>query len=375
MTLARQPARGPNGLRASSFGSSLSRIATVVWLRSDKAEIFLDVSGRETLAVQGMVLFKGKPVSDGTVHIAVHGANSKRYLGGEVVAVDKQGQFKIAALQTADDDDSKQTLRITASFSGQSQTGERAIDISGDERVYLNFTPPWGALGYAILGGVIFLLLLIFLFTGSMTRRKGRLLFGTMYLMTFLSLAVPIGLTFWISNNQYMQDVMKLSPIGLIHGKAAGASGEQWLINIGRAMPVNLASDANAAKGAANTAVSQEPLVANSHVITSQQTADTPLPAAHAIGAPVARDVGGLTVPFYVVMLAMFGAGINMTRKVPEIQRRYDLAVFPEFKRPSFWTSPLHATGLLNGKSFDPSHDQIVRVTTRSSLHSVFGKS
>jgi hypothetical protein len=202
--------------------------------------------------------------------------------------------------------------------------------------------------------------LLIFLFTGSMTRPKGRLLFGTMYLMTFLSLAVPIGLTFWISNNQYMQDVMKLSPIGLIHGKAAGASGEQWLINIGRAMPVNLASDANAAKGAANTAVSQEPLVANSYVITSQQTADTPLPAANAIGAPVARDVGGLTVPFYVVMLAMFGAGINMTRKVPEIQRRYDLAVFPEFKRPSFWTSPLHATGLLNGKSFDPSHDQIV---------------
>jgi len=124
-----------------------------------------------------------------------------------------------------------------------------------------------------------------------------------------------------------MQDVMKLSPIGLIHGKAAGASGEQWLINIGRAMPVNLASDANAAKGAANTAVSQEPLVANFSLITSQQTADTPLPAANAIGAPVSRDVGGLTVPFYVVMLAMFGAGINMTRKVPEIQRRYDFAV------------------------------------------------
>jgi len=36
------------------------------------------------------------------------------------------------------------------------------------------------------------------------------------------------------------------------------------------------------------------------------------------------------------------------------------LAVFPEIKRASFWTSPLHTTGLLNGKSFDPSHDQIV---------------
>src|SRR5262249_22217743 len=30
---------------------------------------------------------------------------------------------------------------------------------------------------------------------------------------------------------------------------------------------------------------------------------------------------GGVAVPFYIVLLAMFGAGINMTLKVPEVQR------------------------------------------------------
>jgi len=32
---------------------------------------------------------------------------------------------------------------------------------------------------------------------------------------------------------------------------------------------------------------------------------------------------GGLAVPFYVILLAMFGAGINLTRRVPEIQEEY----------------------------------------------------
>jgi hypothetical protein len=32
---------------------------------------------------------------------------------------------------------------------------------------------------------------------------------------------------------------------------------------------------------------------------------------------------GGLAVPFYVIILAILGASINMTKKVPPIQKSY----------------------------------------------------
>jgi hypothetical protein len=40
---------------------------------------------------------------------------------------------------------------------------------------------------------------------------------------------------------------------------------------------------------------------------------------------PLGYEVkGGLAIPLYVIVLAMLGAGINMTRKVPQIQTDYD---------------------------------------------------
>ena len=44
-------------------------------------------------------------------------------------------------------------------------------------------------------GSLVLIALLTILFTGDLTRRKARLLFAVTYLMTFLSLAVPILLT------------------------------------------------------------------------------------------------------------------------------------------------------------------------------------
>jgi hypothetical protein len=104
--------------------------------------------------------------------------------------------------------------------------------------LYLNFTPPirsttvWGWIGVA----VAFMLALIILFTGEIRRRKARLLFSIMYLMTFLSLAVPIATAILVAQSQYVIEVMEEAPIGLVKAVAPAVSKPQWLINIGGAV-------------------------------------------------------------------------------------------------------------------------------------------
>jgi len=93
MTTSEKSDKRGEWLSGLVFWVVIAVVAAIFWLRSDKAQIFFDVSRTQTLVVQGVVHFKGKPVSDGTVHIVVHGAKSRRYLGGVVVPVDKQGRF------------------------------------------------------------------------------------------------------------------------------------------------------------------------------------------------------------------------------------------------------------------------------------------
>ena len=64
---------------------------------------------------------------------------------------------------------------------------------------------------------------------------------------------------------------------------------------------------------------------------------------------------GGVAVPFYVILLAMFGAGINMTLKVPEVQRSYE-DVLPEARSSFLWLNPiLAAWRLRQGRTEAPA--------------------
>ena len=334
------------------------------YLRGDSVDVFLDVSRPKALNADGAVLHKGAPVANGSVHIVVHGAKSKRYLGGAILPLDAQGRFHLQGLDLYADDDPDETLRVTARFSGvMVKPDKESMEISGEERAYLNFSPPWGPLSVAVLGGTLaFGLFLIFLFTGSLSRTKGRILFGTMYFLTFLSLVVPIGVTLWISQNYYVKDLMEGAPIGLVQGKAPGASGEQWLINIGGVVPrkarseaaakATRALDATAAPSpdqSADAPASDQDAPRGATSKDERKAAGAPTLAAVSALQPPASNViqGGLTVPFYVVLLAMFGAGINMTRKVPEIQKGYDLSSLPDTHGTSLLASPLKATARL----------------------------
>jgi hypothetical protein len=157
---------------------------------------------------------------------------------------------------------------------------------------------------------------LITLFIGDLTRRRAHILFWITYIMSFMSLAVPIWAIIAVSTSQYAVEMMEQAPTGLIKGTARGVQRPQWLVNVGGAV------------------------VPPKEVETKEETApqkDGPAPQQSStpqenIGTMELRPTpgfamvqGGLAVPFYVIILAMLGAGINMTKKVPGIQQTYNL--------------------------------------------------
>lgn len=326
-----------------AFWAAIAAAVAFFTLRADRADIFLDVAAAPDLSVAGIVHYQGKPVSSGHVHVVVHCAKSDRYLGGTVVPVGGDGRFAVKALQLARDEENSNTLQVTASYRGHMQAEQKSKQLGGEATAYLNFTPPFGTHGLALAGGGTLLLLwLIYLFTSGMTRRKGRLLFGTMYIMTFLSLAVPVGMTLWFSQNGYMKELAAEAPMGLVHAVAPGTTGPQWVVNIGGQIPARRSPAATeTARGAETPAV----------YAAARDDRDAASLKRIAGGvAPGEKGVdgvhGGLIVPLYVVLLAMFGAGINMTRKVPEIQKRYEGSLL-ESKGPSLIAKPIQAMGML----------------------------
>jgi hypothetical protein len=337
-------------------------IGFVIWkfVWTADAVVLLDISRGEAFAVNGTVVYDGTPVSDGTVHLVVADAKNKRYVFGTVVPV-KAGAFTTAG-QSIPKDPARtaEPLSITADYYGSGRTGTATA--------YVDFAPPLSRQTLAAVGGAssILIVVLLWLFTGDLTRRKARTLFAVTYLMTFLSLAVPIILTILVSQSTYLVEMMREAPIGLVKGTAKGVTDSQWLVNIGGAVePIPPAVAAQPATSGATAANGPPPVVAptsstapGADVLTpampTPPTSGTPADTtakgttsrsteqnSPASAADTVRVVGGLAVPFYVVMLAMLGAGINMTRKVPPVQTAYESQIPQD--EDKFWAATVKA--------------------------------
>ena len=309
------------------------------WNKS--ADIVLEVAPADPLVVNGVVLYDGATVNAGYVQLTLDEPKTKRFLSSTILPVTNQGRFATSGQLRFNSTATNKQLRITAAFEGQmpSKDGKTLSHVSGEAVVYTNYSPPiakfnlWA--GACVLAGLLSVLMV--LFTGSMSRRKARCLFAVTYSCTFISLAVPIAVILVVSQNNYFVDVMEESPVGLVKAKAKGVSDPQWLLNIGGIVQSGL-SDVELLKASA--------AAANARMQTNG-AADATLIQARGGGSSASAEdrivgpqiVGGLAIPFYVVILAMFGAGINMTRRVPDIQKRYDLESLPRST-----TNPVTAT-------------------------------
>lgn len=348
------------------FWGVLVVIGLFSFFEEDHVDILLDVSTQPE-SVSGMVTFAGTPVPSGVVHIVVSEVRGKRYLTGTTLSVSNGGKFTWQGQPTLGIAQNSHPLRLSAEFHGtlvQKENDEsKGTPLYGKSTLYLNSSPP---LGERFLWGVatvvvLFLAILLTLFTGGLGQKKARWLFILMYFFTFLSLAWPIAVSFVVAQNPYLVDLMETSPIGLVKAKTRVLDEPQWLINIGGTV-------AYEAKNIGDTAAHEVKLVAtktmpvpDSNVPDEAATSTEPTAGTDVSSPPAVASVdtsepihdkvvtGGVALPFYVVLLAMFGAGINMTLKVPEIQRSYEDVLLPESS--SLWLNPLLAVmKMLKGK-------------------------
>lgn len=329
------------------FWALIIAVAAFFFFRTETADVLLDVATGQAFVMKGAVLYHGEPVRNGQVQLAITRPKDQQYIASVVVPVSAADGTFADRSTPPPPGDAAQALQVTAHYLGRSTAGKSIV---GDATVWLNFSPPLGRLTLwgTLAGTTVLALLLITLFTGELTRRKARVLFGLTYLMTFVSIAAPIALTMVISRNYYLVEMMQAAPIGLVKGTAKGVDTAQWLLNIGGAVTK---AARPAAAGTAPAAGGATTPPAPSAAAVPAGAADPARAAAAAEGVAV---VGGLAVPFYVVFLAMLGAGINMTIQVPKIQNTYDILDLPK-PRTGVLTAALQAPLMMFADSKPPS--------------------
>lgn len=336
------------------FWFGLIGIGLYLYLKEHYADVFLDAS-LQPVRISGTVLFEGVPVDGGTVHVVVSDAKNKHYLSGTTLDVNQKGRFTTQGSEIVVEDRCR-PMRVDAEFRGTFREPAQADSkdvkdpeasgpMSGEATLYFNRLSPVGErfLWGAAAGLALLLVLQLILFTGGMRQSKARSLFVLMYFFTFISLALPIGISLVVAQNPYVVDAMEASPIGLVRARTKDLSAPQWLVNIGGTVVENAPSK-NETASSSTTPKPVSPTPASVDATAQEPEAEDPVTsepgkcvmAEPGLGQPK-TVIGGVAVPFYVVLLAMFGAGINMTLKVPEIQRKSDLQVLPQGRLGRFF--------------------------------------
>jgi hypothetical protein len=312
-------------------------VVVIFYFKEDYVDILLDVSPQPEL-VSGMVTFEGAPVHGGVVHIVVSDVRNKQYLKGTTLPLSDDGKFTLQGQPALGIGQTSRQLRLSAEFHGtlvqKEKDQSKVKPLYGKSILYLNSSPPLGErfLWCVTTAAVLLLTILLALFTGDLRQRNARWLFILMYFFTFLSLALPIAVCLVVAQNPYLVDSMEESPIGLVKAKTTVLSEEQWLINIGGRFK---ASEVEAVTSRSTTTEGSAAATSKASEVEAVTSKIQPPPSGNALDEagtgtkPAVQDkvrvvTGGIAVPFYIVILAMFGAGINMTLKVPEVQRIYE---------------------------------------------------
>jgi hypothetical protein len=296
----------------------------------------------------------------------------------------EDGEFVLSETESLVFEDANkkpQPLRVTATFSGQQREDNKDNAVEGEATLYLNSPAPagkWMTWGSAVIAALLAISLII-LFTGEMTRRRARLLFSITYIMCFVSVSVPIWAMAAVSKSEHAVDMMEQAPMGLIKGTAKGVQRPQWLVNVGGAVepPHEMPTKEEAGSPPAKGVLAKEPDTGHPSGVEGPTATPTgtATPSATPQQSPTPQEnialdeprqvpgfalvKGGLAVPFYVIILAVLGAGINMTKNVPDIQKNYNCKVHLEDEDP-FWKGLLKAPMAVGLRRMDPEQAAVV---------------
>ena len=218
-----------------------------------------------------------------------------------------------------------------------------------------SFCNSWVTGGGTAVAGFLFMILLLRgadLFTGAVTNRKLNQLIRFCYVFTIL--AITFSVLPFLSSAFFpaLPRILTLSPINVLQGCAdpwpsdganpaeipkeirclskenlTGNPAYQWLVNIGgRVVSIPDEHQVGNSKGGV-TSDKQQGNSSELEVTAGEQSAGDSKSKACALDSGKFRDdhwriQGGLAVPLYVIVLALMGSAVSMTRKVPEYQRR-----------------------------------------------------
>jgi hypothetical protein len=162
----------------------------------------------------------------------------------------------------------------------------------------------------------------LYVFTGIVTNRKLNHIIAFCYSFTLLILAASLA-PWWIP--KLFDRPVSTAPVSLLRACVEPAGdvpqgvackskeqqenrdGYQWVLNIGGVIA-----------GEVKTCASQAPSCPN----PASASASGQSPANAAQPQSIYMIHGGLVVPLYVIVLALMGGAVSMTRRVPEYQRR-----------------------------------------------------
>lgn len=162
----------------------------------------------------------------------------------------------------------------------------------------------------------------LYLFTGSITRIKMNGMVVYCYLFTAIVLIGSVVPSFYFNKFVFFdqREAMLSSPLGIIKACKKGDKKDlvapemdckrentQWVLNIGGTIQHKFVSDC----------------VSTDYKCINREKKQFP----GRYKNNKVQITGGLVIPIYILMLAVIGAAINMTRRVPEYQRQVHLYI------------------------------------------------
>jgi hypothetical protein len=329
----------------------------------DNPKTWKDPSGRH-LRIQGEVHQIGEAVKDGNVQLTASKQDSSFQ---QTISVElKNGKFEA-------EEPAFSSLLPEDQISIRAEVWSSQLSDPAALEIYLNSGPPaLGLTGEIIVWIVIAVLFSFFFyaFTGSKTRTKNRIAIILSYIIIGISLAVPLAAPVLLLRAfPNLRSSMIGKPAGLVVTRIGKDPGEvQWALNIGGYSTIvkpegapdkkpnkqeDTAAKTNPNKddgtkqtanpggqpGAVPPVQVPGPAPAPSSPTTSSSpgTGDaavdkrTTRPNSEISKDPgsaeeVLKVEGGLVIPFYVIILSVIGGAINMTRKVPRLQKEGEYA-------------------------------------------------
>jgi hypothetical protein len=166
-----------------------------------------------------------------------------------------------------------------------------------------------------------------YVFTGMVSNNKLNKIITFCYLFTIVALAMPV--LFWIPN--LISQGSSEPPLGILRGCASGISTDipaevqctekndnyQWVMNIGGVVAPWPGEELAPTQPLPGAGPAVQP--SGGTGLAAQQS-----PPGGGSAAPqgLYRIRGGVVVPLYVIVLALIGSAVSMTRRVPEYQGR-----------------------------------------------------